>query len=83
MALPTLARTSPFAGEESTELRRLDRELAAMADETLDRIAETTKALHQAHRSLERIGQLSEALRVATIPPAQRKRPARLAPDRA
>lgn len=83
MALSTLARPSPFAEDERTELARMRRETAALADETLDMIAEATRLLNATRGQLERAGRISELVRAVTIPPAQRRRPARLAPDRA
>jgi hypothetical protein len=83
IAPPTIARPAPAFEDERTDLARMRRETAALADETLDMIAEATRLLDATRGQLERAGQISEALRAVTIPPAQRRRPARLAPDRA
>lgn len=83
MSPSTLARPSRPVEDERTELTRMRRETAALADETLDMIAEATRLLNATRGQLERAGQISEALRAVTIPPAQRRRPGRLAPDRA
>lgn len=90
MSPSTIARTAPTFEDERTELEtmrreaeRMRRETQALADHTLDLIAAGTKAMSAGLRALEGLGQVSERTRAVTIPPAQRKRPARLAPDRA
>lgn len=90
MALSTLAHPSLLDEDERTELERLRRESArmrretvALAEEALERIAAGTRAMSAGLRAMEGLGQISERTRAVTIPPDKRRRPARLAPDRA
>lgn len=76
MAPPTLAKPSRLAGDERPDLAQLNRDLNRMADEALDMIAEST-------RLTRRVALWQEGLRLLALPPDKRKRPGRLAPDRA
>lgn len=73
MSFEEIARPSR-SGDEAAQMRRMRGELARMADETQDMIAETTRLLAATHAQLGRMGRLSEHLRVVTIPPALRRR---------